>query len=917
MSYQELNNFLENNRVRKESQEVFYTHVSLIDPKGKFQINKDDFEGFWDIYSKFISSPLSKSKPVGVAERPQTFVPVLVDIDIKLDYFEDYVDGQKIIQDKHINGVVHIYHSVLRTIIDDCQDKHLICFVLEKPSYIKTHGDKEYIKNGFHLHFPNIFLGKEDHELHLIPRIKAMLDQEEVFTDLGFTSSNLLDKSYTRVPWLLYGSRKDKNMDTYRLTKIYNAEMCDIPLEEAFEDITIYDCRESKIEYTLPPECYLPQILSILPFGRQSCDINSEVTSIVNSNVTPKILREHKKYSELTSSEDLKKAAIFVNMLSQSRAEDRNEWINVGWILYNIGQGSREALELWLKFSSQCLDKFDEGYCIEQWHKMTVKNMGMGTLVYMARMDNPGAYSEYIQNNLREYIKNTIENSSCSHTDIAKTLHMKYGTEFKCISIAQNLWYQYKNHRWIKSDSGVGLSSKISDDSPGTILHTFVEKCKEFTNLMLSAANEGEKAMHSIRVKQAQKIISSLKSAPFKKNVMRECAEVFRDEEFFKRIDKNPHLIGFKNGVYDLKKFQFRDGIPEDYISLQMNVEYKDFSPRDSKVREIREFFEKIFPDKSIRDYFMDVSCNIFVGGNRQKHVYFWSGEGDNGKSVTQNIFEKMLGEYAVKLPTSLIVGKRTQASSACPELVRAGNGVRWAVLQEPDKKDVINIGILKELSGNDTFFARGLYKEGSDVEPMFKLVVICNDPPLIPHSDKATWNRIRVIPFESTFCDNPPATIEEQLLEKRFPVDRNFDDKIPEMTQALAWVLLEHRKNGNKCVEPEKVRMATAYYKRKNDIYRQFIDESVAESADHKLSLAEIYRNFIDWHKESLPGHRIPSKNDMNEYLTKYWGEPVKVSKIGNVWEGYKFVSENDEGDSQSPRGIAGPMGEDGRPEL
>ena len=75
-------------------------------------------------------------------------------------------------------------------------------------------------------------------------------------------------------------------------------------------------------------------------------------------------------------------------------------------------------------------------------------------------------------------------------------------------------------------------------------------------------------------------------------------------------------------------------------------------------------------------------------------------------------LFEKMLGEYSIKLPTSLITGKRTQSSAASPELVRAGNGVRWVVLQEPDQKDFLNIGVLKELSGNDTFYARGLFKK-------------------------------------------------------------------------------------------------------------------------------------------------------------------------------------------------------------
>lgn len=899
MTYQELKKFLEEGRVKKELQEVFYTHVSLIEPKGRFQINKDNFERFWELYSNVVGSPDAKSRSLGLAERPQSFLPVLVDIDIKIEGADDYIPGQKIIQDRYINSTVQIYHSILRQLIANCQDSHLICFVLEKPSYIKKYGDKEYIKNGFHLHFPNIFLNKSDHEAYLIPKIKGALNQHKIFEDLGFVSGDLLDKSYVKVPWLLYGGKKDVGMDTYTVTKIYDAEMNEISLGEALGDITIYDSEENPISYDRNLEWYLPRVLSILPFGRKTAEISTNVLSIAKINILPKTYKEtDKKYSEVKISEELKKADKFLGMLSSFRVEDRNEWISVGWTLYNIGKGSPDALELWLKFSRRSEDKFEESVCIEQWGHMNIKNMGIATLAYMAKKDNPRAYENYIQETLKNYIKENIENSCFSHTDIAKTLLMKYGTEFKCVSVSQNIWYQYRNHRWVKTDSGVALSKKISDDSPGTILHTLNEKYKELT-LLASSGNEGEKAMHTVRARHTQKIISSLKSAPFKRNVMRECAEVFEDEFFAKKIDRNPHLIGFKNGVYDLDKFQFREGLPEDYISLQLNVEYRDFTGTDQKVVEIKDYLEKIFPDKSIRDYFMDISCNIFVGGNRQKHVYFWSGEGDNGKSVTQNIFEKMLGEYAVKLPTSLIVGKRTQASAACPELVRAGNGVRWAVLQEPDKKDIINIGILKELSGNDTFFARGLYKEGAEMQPMFKLVVICNDPPLIPHSDKATWNRIRVIPFESTFCEDAPPTQEEQLLLKRFPVDRNFDDKIPEMIQALAWLLLEHRKifnrSGYKCVEPEKVKIATAYYKKKNDIYRQFIEECVTESKQDKINLMEVYRTFKDWHRESLPGVAIPVKNDMKEYLVKCLGDPHE-----NSWHGYKIISATSEDDGR-----------------
>ena len=80
--------------------------------------------------------------------------------------------------------------------------------------------------------------------------------------------------------------------------------------------------------------------------------------------------------------------------------------------------------------------------------------------------------------------------------------------------------------------------------------------------------------------------------------------------------------------------------------------------------------------------------------------------------------------------------------------------------------------------------------------------------------------NRIRVIPFETTFTDAAPDNIEEQIAQKRFPKDPHFAEKLEGLTKAFAWVLLNHRKHLKKRIEPEKVLMATANYKRKNDIY-------------------------------------------------------------------------------------------------
>jgi len=187
-----------------------------------------------------------------------------------------------------------------------------------------------------------------------------------------------------------------------------------------------------------------------------------------------------------------------------------------------------------------------------------------------------------------------------------------------------------------------------------------------------------------------------------------------------------------------------------------------------------------------------------------------------------------------------------------------------------------------------------------TEIIPLFKFILICNKLPRIKFADKAVWNRVRVIPFESTFCrpDNPaPETFEEQLREKRFPMDKQFSKKIPTLLEPFAWILLNHRiKIANTPrVEPEKVRAATEIYRRQNDIYKQFMEESIIEDETKFISLVELYNLFKEWFKDSLPGNTIPVKNEVEDYFTRIWG----ALSTGKKWKGYRQRTLQDDIDS------------------
>ena len=363
---------------------------------------------------------------------------------------------------------------------------------------------------------------------------------------------------------------------------------------------------------------------------------------------------------------------------------------------------------------------------------------------------------------------------------------------------------------------------------------------------------------------------------------MSECAEVFYDQYFEQKLDKNPFLIAFKNGVYDLKTNMFRDGLPCDHLSKQLPINYNNTYTRESpEIKEIEYIFETLFPNVELRRYFLSINSRIFCG-KITKMFQIWKGTGCNGKSLLEKIFERLLGDMCAKLPTSLITGKRTQSGAASPELLIL-NGARMAFLQECTGEEQMNTGLLKELTGGDSIYCRGLNRDPIRVEPMFQLIVACNSAPKMSGSatDLAVWRRIKIMKFESYFPEEPskvPPTKELQL-EKTFPRDTTLDERIDDLLEPMAWYLLECYKNDyyKNVPEPNIVIEETNIYQNDNDIINQFVKDYVQEAPGKTLSINTMYIEFKGFFSNAVPGTKIMPKASFQSYFIQKWGEPKK----------------------------------------
>ena len=170
-----------------------------------------------------------------------------------------------------------------------------------------------------------------------------------------------------------------------------------------------------------------------------------------------------------------------------------------------------------------------------------------------------------------------------------------------------NKWYEYKNHRWVKKK---GDNIKFKKD--------VLKEIKDYLYKVLEYFKGDKKSASYIK-----KQIKNLGDTSTTKKIMESITEEFNyscsnidnspeEGEFYKKLDKNPYLLGFTNGVYDLKKFEFRDGIPEDYLSMTVGYPYID--KHGIHIKDIKKFFEDIQPEKNQREFLLTFLGSCLIG---------------------------------------------------------------------------------------------------------------------------------------------------------------------------------------------------------------------------------------------------------------------------------------------------------------
>lgn len=861
--------FLEKHKVNG-GHEIKHTHVSMGDSFfGKFNLDKDARAEFLKHYIEAVEYGAVFS----IAEKPKDYGPLLIDIDLELP-LDNYKEGDRLYNNNIIIGVINAYRTAIHKYID-VTDSELEVALLEKEAPTKK---ALVMKDGVHIIFYNICAYFKVRHLIREEAVK-ILEETELFAKFSNTVDKILDRAVVSSNmWLMYGSKKNDGY-LYTLSKVFNVDNKELNIQK------YRDQKELCIKmFSLQDKFWKESKAQVFIKDIDMDLIDAEYSALSERTSYKPNMLDH--YVPENKEDDIRRARHLVTLLSEERTNDFSDWIRVGWALHNI---DFSLLDSWIDFSRQS-NKYKEGECEDLWYKMRPDGLTIRSLMLWAEQDNYVKYHQFINAEFKDALTISLDGSTYK---VAKALHTKFLNKFVCASLDNNTWYEFKAHRWHKIKQGHTLQREISESFANEYLKLAASYTLKATKINGLDRDEIHKKATTV-----QKIAGKLLDVTFKEKIMKEAKSLFYVPEFEDKLDENYDLIGFNNGVYDLKNEEFRDGRPDDYISKTTNNDYIPFRKSHPYFDKMCKFFEQILPDEQVRKYFLLTLATCVSGHNKEEKLYIATGSGSNGKSLLFNLVSLALGEYYLSCQITIITRKRGGSGQASPELLRL-KGARCGCFQETDDGEKLNVGMMKEITGNDRFVVRGLYSDPIEVKPQIKFYLACNQLPSVPSIDGGTWRRLRVTNFGSKFTEKPSKPNE-------YLIDNTLKEKIkdwgPLFISYLINLYVTEYKNLSYLSEPEAVKISTDSYKMENDHFTEFFISRIIYTGNRKdtIGIKAMYEDFKSWYKGSHEGAKVSTQVDLNKFLYEKIGEPRRMR-----WVGYTFNQDENEAISDEDENI------------
>ena len=302
-------------------------------------------------------------------------------------------------------------------------------------------------------------------------------------------------------------------------------------------------------------------------------------------------------------------------------------------------------------------------------------------------------------------------------------------------------------------------------------------------------------------------------------------------------FDTQPYLLNCRNGTYHLETGEWQPHSAADFLTKCVNADYDPTAENERFTRFIDEICEG---DEQQKTALQTALGYTLIGTTPEECLFIALGKSTrNGKGTLFDLVLDTLGDYGAQMDFDTISRSGAKdGSRATPDLARLV-GVRYVLVNEPQKGVCFNEGLVKQMTGSDTITARPLYGAPFEYKPAFTIFITSNNLPTITDDTLFQSDRIKLLLFNRHFSEAERDTGLKQTLR-----EGNGREAV------LKWLIdgyRLYRENGLSVTDES--RGVLGQYQTENDYIQQYLDERLDLGETYgRIRLTEVQRDYNDW---------------------------------------------------------------------